>query len=248
MQNNIYAIKIYYADIKNSPLLTSILPLTVISRAKSVDHIYYSELDRQMQYKIAYGLFKEIGIITPNSENELVIDYSKLPFTGKTGTDLVENVSHSDMISYFIEYNIKIKNLLTTVYKKENVTAISIPDVFMDSLPDDLFALETSVKEFIVTVYRRFLSTSSGSIPFIPWFGTRIKQYLYELSVYQVAEMIQGELDGITNALKIYFIEKDIADFDFTAHVDIKENNLFDEVQYRILVTVDNAKYSITVK
>ena len=248
MENNNYSIKIYYADIKSSSLLTSVLPLTVISRAKNIGHIYYSDLSQDVQYKIAYGLFKNIGIISPNSDNILEIDYYKLPFTGKTGSEPVSNVSQEDLISYFIEYNIKIKNLLTIVYEKENVTAINIPDIFMDCLPDNLFALETSIDEFIVTVYRKFLSTSSGSIPFIPWFGTRIKQYLHELSAYQAAEMIQGEVEGVTNTLKIYFVENDIADTDFLAEVSVMENNEYSSVQYRILITVNNAKYSITVK
>ena len=248
MKNNNYSIKIYYADIKNSPLLTSVLPLTVISRAKNAGHIYYSDLSQDVQYKIAYGLFKNIGIISPNPDNILEIDYYKLPFTGKTGSEPAANVSQADMISYFIEYNIKIRNLLTTVYKKENVTAISIPDIFMDCLPDNLFALETSIDEFIVTVYRRFLSISSGSVPFIPWFGTRIKQYLHELSAYQAAEMMQGELNGITNVLKIYLAENGIADMDFSAEVSVMENEEYSSVQYRVLITVNNARYSITVK
>lgn len=118
----------------------------------------------------------------------------------------------------------------------------------MDCSLKDITALETNIKEFIVSVYRRFLSTQNGSIPFIPWFGTNIKQYLYKLSSYQAAEMIQGELDGITHSLKMYFVENDIADIDFSALVQVIDNKEYDVVQYKILLTVDNAKYSIIIK
>ena len=248
MQQNIYALKIYYIDIKKSILLTSTLPLTIIARAKNAGYIYYNDFDIQTKYKIAVELFKQHGIIFIGDNDIKMLDCKSLPFIGKNDSESVDDIGQNNIIEYFIKYNIQVKNILTTVFHKEYITAVKLPSIFMDCSLKDITALETNIKEFIVSVYRRFLSTQNGSIPFIPWFGTNIKQYLYKLSSYQAAEMIQGELDGITHSLKMYFVENDIADIDFSALVQVIDNKEYDVVQYKILLTVDNAKYSIIIK
>jgi len=243
-----YKLKINYSNIKTSPILTSVLPLTVIAKARNIGHIYYADLDIQSKYKIAYLIFKKIGVIYPNINNINVIDYSELPFSRKTGTEAVSNVTQEDLIEYFIKYNIHVKNLLITVYNKEWVTAVDIPSIFMDVKSDDILVLETDIDKMIMNTYRKFLSTPQGSIPFLPWFGTRIKHYLHELSVYQVSEMLQGEIDGVTNALKIYFTEKNILDYEFSAQVSIEENTQYYQIEYKILIKINDKHYTIAIK
>ena len=244
-----YNIKINYADITNNPLLANLLPLTIIAKAKDVGYIYYSDLDDQLKYNIAYTLFKNQGIIKiSGSFDTEVLDHSKLPFTDRSDLQPIEEINQVTLIDYFIRYNIEVNSLLVTVYKNEYQTVIKVPSIFMDVKPDDLFTFETDINEFIITVYRKFISTPYGSITFLPWYGTRIKEYIHELSPTQVSEMLQAEIDGISGILKTFFVENNILDYNFTAEVIAEENTEYGIVNYKIVIIINNVQYTITIK
>ena len=113
-----YNIKINYTDITNNPLLANLLPLTIIAKAKDVGYIYYSDLDDQLKYNIAYTLFKNQGIIKieGNFDTE-VLDHSKLPFTERSDLQSIEEINQTILIDYFVRYNIEVNSLLVTVTK-----------------------------------------------------------------------------------------------------------------------------------
>ena len=244
-----YNIKINYTDITNNPLLANLLPLTIIAKAKDVGYIYYGDLDEQLKYNIAYTLFKDRGIIKIGDDFDTeVLDHSKLPFTDRTDLQPIEEIGQATIINYFIKYNIEVNSLLVTVYKNEYQTIIKIPSIFMDVKPDDLFTFETDINNFIITVYRKFISTPYGSIPFFPWYGTRIKEYLHELSATQVGEMLQAEIDGISGVLKTYFVQNNVLEYNFSAEVITEENVEYGIVEYKIVIIINDIQYTITIK
>ena len=244
-----YNIKINYSDITNNPLLANLLPLTIIAKAKDTGHVYYNDLDNQLKYNIAHALFKDQGIIRIKSraDNE-VLDHSKLPFTDRSGLQPIEEIDQATLIEYFIKYNIEVNSILVTVYKNEYQTLIKVPSIFLDVKPDDLFTLESDINEFIVTVYRKFISTPYGSIPFLPWYGTKLKEYLHDLSAAQVGEMLQAEMDGITGILKVFFAQNNILNYNFSAEVITEENIEYGIVNYKILIIINDVQYTITLK
>ena len=244
-----YNIKINYNDIVNNPLLANLLPLTIIAKAKDIGYIYYNELDDQLKYNIVYTLFKSQGIIKIGDDFDTeAIDHSKLPFTDRSDLQPIKEIGQAILIDYFIRYNIEVNSLLVTVYKNEFQTVIKVPSIYMDVKSDDLFTLETDVNEFIITVYRKFISTPYGSIPFLPWYGTRIKEYLHELSTTQVGEMLQAEIDGISGILKTYFVQNNVLDYNFSAEVVTEENIEYGVVEYKIVIIINNVQYTITIK
>jgi len=243
-----YNIKITYSEITTNSTLVNLLPLTVIAKAKEVGYVYFDDFDNNLKYKIALQMFRNSGIIKLNNQGIESLDHSKLPFTDRIDLQPIDEIDEITMIDYFFRYNIEVDNILVTVYKTEYQISIQVPSVFMDTLPNDINLLETNVEEFIITVYRRYISTPYGSIIFMPWYGTKIKEYLHDLSVYQVEEMLQAEMDGVTYLLKNYFILNNILDLDFYVEVKAEENIEYGIVKYRIIITINNTQYTITVQ
>jgi len=243
-----YNIKIAYTHIENNPVLITLLPLSIISKAKELGFVYYDDFNKELKYKVAYRLFKDNNIVRINEEGVECLDHTKLPFTDRIDLQPLAEIDDDLLIDYFFRYNIEVKNILVTVFKNEYQISIKVPSIFMDTVFDDIETLETDIEQFIVVVYRRFISTANGSIPFMPWYGTNIKKYLHDLSVHQVEEMLQAEMDGLTYMLKNYFLINNILNYDFDATVKTEENSEYGTVEYKIIITINETRYTITIK
>ena len=242
-----YNLKISFEDIKINPLLTNLFPITLLSKLKTQGYLYLSDLQIQLQKKIAIMLFSNIYVITVTVDGTQQLDHSLLPFTDRSDKQPLSEISDEQLIEYFIKYNIIVKNLFATVYKEEYKVAINIPSVFLDLKSESLDELQTDISQYIIDNYRRFISIPAGTIPFQPWYGTRIKEYLHNLSQYQVEEMLQTEIDGITGSLKSYFIEHGILDYEIQADVAMIENIEYGTVEYKIAITINNQNYLIRI-
>jgi len=243
-----YNLKIYYNDIIKNPLLVNLMPVTLIADIKNKNYIYFDELKNDVKYNIAVMLFEENDIISINTDGDREINYAMLPFTGRTDIDLLANVSNDDLINYFMSYNITINNLFATVYKHEYEVSVFIPSVFMDLKPDSMSKLQTEIDQFIIDIFRKFISTPLGSIPFEPWYGTRIKEYLQQLSKHQVQEMIQLEVNGLAGSIKSYLITNDIANYDINTEVKLIDNGIYASIEYHIGIKINNKNYVIKIK
>jgi len=251
LSQNSFKLKIKYDSIKNSSILTSRLKMSAIIRAKNIGYIYYNELDEDTKYNIAKDVFRNLSIIYRDTKGKYIFDFEKLGIDDRVDKVVVDSISQDDMISYFNKYYIKnendVNNLFTTVYKHEYVVPVASASLFMDTTTGNILELETNINDFIVNTYRRFISTPQGSVPFIPWFGTRIKEYLHDLSVYQVEEMLQAEMDGLTGMLKSYLAENNIAEYNINVKVETIENIEYGIVKYKINVYINDVNYTITI-
>ena len=245
---SIYDLKINYIDILNNSLLANLLPITLIGKIKSDGYEYFTKIQHDLQKNIAILLFTKANVIRTQVNGDRVLVHSLLPFTDRSDDQLLSEISDDDLITYFIKYNLEVKNLFTTVYKNEYKVAIEIPSVFLDLKSNEITDLQTDMSEYIINIYRKFISTPIGQIPFQPWYGTRIKEYLHTLSEYQVADMLQIEMNNITGSLKSYLVTNDIMDYDVKAEVNVIENAEYGAVEYKILITINEQKYSINIK
>ena len=249
MTDNIYKLKIFYSQIVTDQTLMDIIPLTLVSRAKEVGYTYYNNLAPDAQYKIAIKLFKRAGIIHTNELYIQVLDYAKLQLNERTDQVPVSSIPQDELINNFILYNINVQNLFAVVYPKENVVAVAIPSFFMDTTLNDITRLQTKLDEFILDAYTVFLSTPAGTVPFIPWFGTNLKKYLHDMTPYQAEEMLQFELDGLTINLRRYLSSAGLdSAIEFSADVNLIENEETSQVIYKIVILINNKSYTIEIK
>ena len=232
-------IKIYYEQVVNDyELMRLIFPPTILYRIKNDGYIYWDDLTKQIRYDVAVYIFRKQDVIRANIYGQDTIYFDKFtyPEYSNKQPELVENVSQSDMIKYFEDYN-RLYNVFVSVNENEYETATFAPNaIFMDTELSNLNSMQLDYQKFVLDSLYVFLNTHRGSIPFLPAFGTKIKEYLHSLDIYTVADVLKTELaqflDNFIVKAAQYDIELDIN------QLDVKVEETIEHATIKLIVVV----------
>ncbi len=244
-------IKLYYSDIVKIPGITSVLDPVFLSKVYNNKYFYLNELDFETQYQVSVKILRYQKVIYFNFDEGCdYVAYSQFNIDENYQNDMkLSEISEQEIIDNLIKFNNLYNiNKVPVVYSADGSSVSKYPSIFMDI--KNIINWQSDIHEFILNCFKIFLMTPRGTVTFNPEFGTKIKEYLHKLTINQIKEMVEYELNNYALDLFNYLKQYDEnVNIKINTEVKIVTDGITNSIKnLEINIYINNVKYTINIR